>query len=184
MNRLTALLILVLIIGCREKKQDSTKAYFSVVEFLQGEADKMDTSHYTLTKIETTNNVSDTSVIPNKDFRKYASDFLNLPDISAKNKREDYEESNNYDEDLQSVLLTYTPKNNQEEITRETMILQPNEVGNTDVKTILVNRIVPGKDSTIEKELTWHVGHRFQVVTKTSRGNEPEKISTLVISWQ
>ena len=184
MNRLTALLILVLIIGCREKKRDSSKAYFSVVEFLHGEIARMDTSHYTITKIETSNDISDTTVIPKKDFRKYANDFLTLPDISSDEKHEFYDESNTYDEDLKSVLLTYIPKNDQEQIRRETLILQPNEVGNSDVKTILVNRFMPGKDSTVEKELTWHVGRRFQVVTKTSRGNEPEKISTLVIAWQ
>jgi len=184
MNRLTALLILLLLIGCREKKRDSTKAYFSVVEFLHGEISHMDTSHFTITKIETANGLSDTTIIPNRDFRKYANDFLTLPDISSEDKHELYDESNNYDEDLKSVLLTYIPKNDQEEIKRETLILQPNEVGNTDVKTILVNRFMPGKDSTVEKELTWHVGRRFQVVTKTSRGNEPEKIRTLVISWQ
>jgi len=184
MNRLIPFLIVVLAIGCREKKRDSTKAYFSVVEFLQGETKKMDTVRRSITKIETANGKSDTTLIPSKDFRKYANDFLTLPDISSDDKHEKYEESNNYDPDLKSVLLTYMPKNDEEQIRRETVILVPNEVGPSDVKTILVNRIMTEKESTIEKELTWHVGHRFQVVTKTSKGNEPEQIKTLVISWQ
>jgi hypothetical protein len=184
MNRLTTCLIILLFFGCRDKKRDSEKSYFSVVEFLQSEARQMDTAHYTILKIETADGRTDTTTIPAKDFRKYANDFLSLPDISSDNRHKDYEETNVYDEDLKSVLLTYMPKNDKEQIRRETVILTPNEVGPSDVKTILVNRIIPGKNETVEKELTWHVDHRFQVVTKTTRGNEPEKISTMVITWK
>src|SRR4051812_8720733 len=184
MNRLIILIFVLILFGCHNKKRDTAKAYFSVVEFLQGEARKMDTSHYTLTKIETMNGISDTVTIPRKDFRKYADDFLTLPDIGSDDKHDKYEESNTYDADLKSVLLNYIPKDDKEEIRRQTIILQPNEVGNSEVKTILVNRIIVGRDSTVEKDLIWHVGHRFQAVTKTTRDNEPEKIRMRVISWQ
>ena len=118
MNRLIILFFLLILFGCHNKKRDTAKAYFSVVEFLQGEARKMDTSHYTLTKIETMNGISDTETIPTKDFRKYADDFLTLPDIGSDDKHDKYEESNSYDDDLKSVLLNYIPKDDKEEIRR------------------------------------------------------------------
>ena len=40
------------------------------------------------------------------------------------------------------------------------------------------------KDSTVVKNLTWHIDKRFQIVTKINKAGQPEKITTTVISWQ
>ncbi len=184
MKRWTVIILLLTIVACKQKPRDSTENYFSALSFLQAQIKKIDTTRYTFTKIEVQDSISDTSVIQQQDFRKYANDFLTLPDISSENNRDHYDESNTYDEDLNNVLLTYTPKNEKEEIRRETIMLEPNESGESKVKTILINRIMVGKDSIVEKEMAWHVDKRFQIVTKITKGNQPENIKTRVVQWE
>jgi hypothetical protein len=62
--------------------------------------------------------------------------------------------------------------------------MEPDETGNTHVKTILVTTVQGNEDSTVEKNLTWHIDKRFQVVTKTSKNGQRENISTVIITWE
>lgn len=184
MNRWLALLTLTLLLACGHKKKDSTENYFSAISFLKVQVKQMDTTRYIYTKIESVGTVSDTTVISNQEFKKYANDFLTLPDISSDENYDDYEESNSYDDDLKIVLLTYSPKNNEAEIRRQTVMLEPNEFGESKVRTILINTITVQKNVTIEKEMTWHVNKRLLIVTKTTMDNKPETMKTVLIRWE
>jgi hypothetical protein len=96
---------------------------------------------------------------------------------------DDYTEVNDFDEILNNVLLIYTAKNSEDEVRSETIMMEPDEEGNTHVKTILATTVNSKKDSTVEKNLTWHVNKRFQIVSKQSKPNQPEKISTVMVNW-
>lgn len=185
MNRLLiSLLFIVCIVSCKNKKLDSTKAYFSVVDYLQGEVKKTDTLPLHFTKITSANGTSDTSNITKEEFHKYAMEFLDIPDIASPRKMDDYTETNDFDEILNNVLLMYAAKKQEDKVRNETIMMEPDDLGNTHVKTILVNTLAVDNDSTIGKNMTWHVGKRFQIVTKVNKSNEPEKISTVVIAWE
>lgn len=185
MNKfLTSLLFVACLISCKNKKLDSTKAYFSIVDYIGGEIKKMDTLPLHFIKITTTGNISDTISITKKEFYKYAKEFTGIPDIASRSKMNDYDEANDFDEVLNNVLLMYTAKNQQDEVRSETIMMQPDDQGNTHVKTILATTLQADKDSGIEKNLTWHIDKRFQVVTKVNKPNQPEKITTVVISWK
>lgn len=185
MNKIFVCLILVTsIISCKNKKLDSTKAYFSVIDYLKGEVKKMDTLPLHFTKITTVDSTSDTVEITKKEFHQYADVFLKLPDISSKSKMDDYTEVNDFDEILNNVLLIYTAKNPEDEIRSETIMMEPNEDGTTHVKTILATAVSSEKDSTTEKNLTWHIDKRLQIVTKVSKPNQPEKINTVMVNWE
>lgn len=182
------LLICVVVAGsflsCKNKKPDSTKAYFSVIDYLQGEVKKTDTIPLGFIKITTTDSTSDTSTVSKEEFHKYAKEFLAIPDIASADKTDDYTETNDFDEILNNVLLMYTAKKQEDEVRNETIMLQPDDMGNTQVKTILVTTVKIEKDSTIEKNMTWHIDKRFQIVTKINKPGQPENISTVVISWE
>src|SRR6059058_4397880 len=162
-------ILLLALVCCKHKKKDKNEnkgPYFSVVSFIQSQVKHVDTSLYRITKIESSDSTSDTTIIARESFRGVAHDFLDLPDITSAKQKENYDESSLFDEVLNNVLLTYTAKNPDDEIRRETVMLEPDESGNSQVKTIIVNQMISAKDSTVEKDLTWHVDRRFQVVTK------------------
>lgn len=185
MNKLLiGLLCIGCFFSCKNKHLDSTKAYFSVVDYLNGEVKKMDSLPLHFTKITTPDSSADTMTISRKEFHQYAKEFLDLPDISSSSKMDDYSETNDFDDILNNVLLIYTAKKPEDEVRSETIMMQPDDEGNTYVKTILVTAISNTKDSTIEKNMTWHIDKRFQIVTKVSKHNRPETISTVMVSWE
>lgn len=185
MNKLFVFLFLAsCFLSCKNKKLDSTKAYFSVIDYLKGEVKKMDSLPLHFSKITRVDSTSDTVEITKREFHQYADTFLGLPDISSRSKMDDYTEVNDFDEILNNVLLIYTAKNPEDEVRNETIIMEPNEDGTTNVKTILATVVNSEKDSTIEKNLTWHIDKRLQIVTKLSKPNQPETINTVMINWE
>jgi len=184
MNKLVCGLLILGLISCKNKKYDSTRAYFSVTDFLSSQVKHMDSLPLNFTKIVTVDSTSDSSKISKDEFHKYAKEFVDIPDISSSDKMDDYKETNDFDETLNNVLLIYTPKSQDQEVQNETIMMEPDELGNTHVKTILVHTIQNEKDSSIEKNMTWHIDKRFQIVTKINKANQPEKISTVVVKWE
>lgn len=172
-------------LSCKSKKLDSTKAYFSVVDYLKDEVKKTDTLPLHFKKIIQLDSTSpDTAAITKEEFHQYAKEFFNIPDIASTSKMDDYTETNDFDEILNNVLLIYTAKKPDDEVRNETIMMQPDDEGNTHVKTLLVHTIKSDKDSTVEKNMTWHIDKRFQIVTKTTKPNQPEKINMVIVSWE
>jgi len=185
MNKfLIGFLFIGYLFSCNNKKLDSTKAYFSVVDYLKAEVKKMDTIPLKFKKITNATSSSDTTMITKEVFQQYAKEFLNIPDIAAAEKMDDYSEVNDFDEILNNVLLIYTAKKQDDVVRNETIMMQPDDMGNTHVKTILVSTLQTDTDPTVEKNMTWHIDKRFQIVTKTTNQGQPEKISTVIISWE
>lgn len=185
MNKLLiCLLATIVFLSCKNKKLDSSKAYFSVVDYIRTEIKKMDTLPLHFTKITTVDSTSDTIPITKKEFHQYADEFLNLPNIASVEEMNDYTETNDFDEILNNVLLIYSAKKPDDEVRSETIMMQPDDEGNTHVKTILATTVTNSKDSTLEKDLTWHIGERYQIVTKVGKPNQAENISTVVVSWE
>jgi hypothetical protein len=185
MNKLLiVLLVAISFVACKSKKLDSTRAYFSIVDYLKAEVKNMDTMPLHFTKITTVDSTSDTSKITRDEFHKYAQEFLNIPDIASPDKMDDYTESNDFDELLNNVLLMYSGKKEDDVVKNETVMMQPDESGNTHVKTLLIHTLDHENDTAVEKEMTWHIEERFQIVTKTRKPNQPEKITTVAISWE
>jgi hypothetical protein len=185
MNKIViGLLFICFFTSCKNKKLDSTKAYFSVVDYLRAEVKKMDTLPLRFKKITTVGDRSDTSIITKEEFHNYAKEFLDLPDIASVGKMDDYTETNDFDEILSNVLLIYTAKEPEDEVRNETVMMQPDEQGNTHVKTIIVTAVKNKGTAGVEKNMTWHIDKRFQIVTKTNQQDQPEKISTTLVSWE
>jgi hypothetical protein len=177
-------LITCFFISCKNKKLDSTKAYFSVIDYLKAEVKKTDSLPVHFKKITIASGRSDTGLITKDEFHNYANEFLNLPDIASAKRMDDYAETSDFDEILNNVLLIYTAKEPEDEVRNETIMMDPDEQGNTHVKTIIITAVKNDEKESIEKNMTWHIDKRFQIVTKTNQQGQPEKINTTVVSWE
>jgi hypothetical protein len=179
------LFLLPLFFACKHRNPNaSNEPYFSAVSFIGGQVHKVDSTLGGIMKVETVNGHVDSSYIKREDFRKYAADFLQLPDISTSKWKDDYEESNMYDDELKSAILTYTTREKANQVRREDVIIQPNNsTGNSDVRTIVVDQLLPSGDSTVEKHLVWQADQRFLVVTKVERPGRPENVRKLEVIW-
>ncbi len=183
MNKCLLFLLTIFILSCKSKKDDEDKSFFPVLSFIKSQVAEVDTSVYPILKIVTIDGLSDTVYIKREDFRKYASDFLTMPDISAKKWNDDYEETKLYDEDLKRVILNYMPKDVNEEIRRQEVMIEPGQQSEDEVRTILIERTTTNEDSTVQKNMLWQVDKHFQVVTVANKKNQPEKTEKLRVVW-
>jgi hypothetical protein len=186
MNKLLFGAVCIICICCnhQKQKQGDDVTYFPVVSFLKGQARHIDTSLYRIVKIETIDSTTTTTYIKREEFKKYAKDFLELPDISSDKWKEDYEETRMFDDALNNVILTYTTTERENTVRREDVMLEPtNASGNSEVKNIIVNTFQLEDDSTIEKNMVWYVNRRFIIVTKVQKKDQPEKIKKLEVIW-
>jgi hypothetical protein len=182
----------ILLIGCliitglcckQNKKSNKSDTFFPVISFLKSQVAHVDTSLYRLIRIDITDSLQDTVRIKRGEFRDLAKDFLETPDITDKSLKKKYKEDKSYDESLDRVILTYTPNENNMEVLREEVIISPNTSEGDQVKSIIIERMIDGKDSSILKRLLWQVNKSFQVVTLIQKLNQPEITQTFKVTW-
>ncbi len=176
-------LVACLSIGCQQKKKEKkdTSKYFPVLSYLQSQVKHLDTSLFRFSKIETG---LDTVIINRSEIRKYAKDFLEVPDITKSEYGSDYRETNMYDSSLGMVVMSYLADDEDLDYPRQEVQVIPSFGGNDQVKTIYIEKVEEEGKTTIEKKMIWEVNQYFQVRTITHKPNEPEKIHDLKIIWQ
>jgi hypothetical protein len=187
MTRVFYCLFLCLLLACKGEKKEphnDDQNFFDVNGFLKSQVAQVDTSLYRIIKMETDGNRTDTTFIPREEFRKYAVDFTSLPDIASKELKDGYTSSKMVDTLLQRVIYSYTAAEDDLEIRREDITIDPRIGSTSEIKTIFIHRIADNSDSTVDKKLLWEVNRRFVVITTTSKENEPERIKKLEVRWQ
>jgi hypothetical protein len=174
---------LLIIFSCKNKneKQDSV---FPILSFIKSQVAHVDTSLYQIMKIEIRDSLSDTTYIKREEFRPLAADFLALPDLTDDKYAAQYEVSKFFDQTLNRIVISYTPRNKDLAIQREEVNITPDESGNDNVKTIFIDWISAAGDSTVHKKLLWEVDQGFQVTTLVDKTGQPEKITTRKVNWQ
>lgn len=183
MNKWFLMALVAGLAACKSKAKSEDVTFFPVRSFLQSQVAHVDTSLYRITKVVTVDSTADTTYINREDFRREAKDFLSIPDIASEDLKDDYTEAELYDESLQSVILSYTPKDPDAEILREEVIIQPGGGSADKVKTIYIDQLTRHGNNTIRKNLLWHVDRRFQVTTMTRRPNGSEIVEKVQVIW-
>jgi HD superfamily phosphohydrolase len=176
----------IILISCNNKsaeKEEENTEFFPVISFLKSQTAHVDTSLYNIIKIVTANNVSDTVYLKREQFRDNAKEFLTLPDLSGKNLKKKYTETEMYDEELKAVILNYSPNKGEGEIRRQEVLITPNEHTGDEVKSIFIDRLLDSKDSTVQKRMTWNVNKDFQIITIISKPDGSERVETLKVIW-
>ena len=176
---------LVLLFSCKseEKEEGRDSGFFPVLTYLKSQVAQVDTSVYSIIKITTVGNQSDTTYIKREDFRKEAADFLSIPDITQKKLKKDYKETELYDESLQSVILSYMPTEDDAEIRRQEVIIEPHQAETDQVKSIFIDRVMEQGKAIVRKNMLWQVDRRFQVVTITQNSDGSEQIEKRQVIW-
>lgn len=170
--------------ACKNKKKnENAESFFPVLSFLQSQVRGIDTSLYRIVRLEKQDGQSNTTYISRNDFRSVAAPFLNLPDISAGDLKDDYEESKIFEQASNQVILTYTTNEKDNEIQREDVILGPGTNEFDKVETIIIHQMKNAGDSTVIRNMVWYVDKRFTIVTKTQKANGPEKVNTVEVVW-
>src|SRR6476620_103984 len=173
MNKLiVAFLFSLVLVSCKnkaEKKKDIPMAdFFPVKDYINGQVARLDTSSYSFHKIETVDGVSDTTTIRNNEVKQYAKDFIELPDISSKEIKDDYEINHLYDEELEAFAFTFTTKEDHP-IKSEHVVVEPmpNAEGKNEIKSIFVDMWQTNADAAVRKNLFWEANKSFQITTTT-----------------
>ncbi len=172
-------------VACSGKDSASSDetAFFPVLSFLKSQVAHIDTSVYTITQVTRRGSEMDTAYVKREDFEKTAHDFLSIPDITAKKLRKKYTESRLYDETLGKVVITYTPTDENLEIIRQDVIIQPGTGSGDQVETIYIERLLNDDDSTVQKKMTWEVNKGFQIRSIIQKENTPERVENVAVTW-
>jgi hypothetical protein len=187
MNKWLLLLPLVLLLACGDKKEEQetadNSAFLPVASILRGQIKDVDTSLYNIMKIETKNNVPETTHIRRDEFKKYAADFLALPDLTQKKWKGDYEEANYFDASLESFIHSYTARDEDLETRKQEVLTTQTPDGELHIKTIMADTFKEEKGETIRKNMIWHLDKRFQVITTRQKKNGTEEVEKLQVIW-
>jgi hypothetical protein len=179
---------LLLIAACKspEKKDDNQNTKVTpVLSFIQGQVAQIDTSLFAIKKIEILDSThTDTIDISRNEFRAQAKDFLEIPDISLEKYKNQYEESQNYDQDLKLISFLTLPKTTAStDIQKQEVIIKPDSEGGK-IKTIYIDREIANKDSSVTKKMIWQVDEYFQVLTLKQFPGKPETSHILKVTWK
>jgi hypothetical protein len=126
---------------------------------------------------------SDTFYYKREQFRELASDFLRLPDIASPDYDGRYKEESQFDETLNSVILTYLPVEPEKETIQRMQVMIPpdNQVGK--ISSISIDYTVNSRDSSVLKRMLWQVDKSFQITTIRQLPGQPETTSTYKVIW-
>lgn len=176
----------MLLICCKQKEKadgDDDK-FISVNSYLKAQVAEMDSSLATIMAIRKLDTVStDTTYLKREDFKIYANEFLQLPDISSSKLKDDYSATNMYDDLLNAYVFTYTTTDQKNEIKKEDVIVDPTEAGESNIRAINIDKWQTHGDSTVHKNMLWETGKRFLIITKVAKPSQPERISTVEVKW-
>jgi len=185
-NYFILILPIIFISSCGQKKPQEDKKFISVLSLIEKQVAHVDTSLYSIMKIEITDSLhSDTTYIPREEFRMAAKDFLDIPDLSVKKIANLYkEEPAQYDELMNRVIITYLPIDpKKEEIKKQELLVTPNTPTGDNVNNVIITRVISNKDSFLQKNMLWQMDKSFQVITTTQKPGKPEIIKTIKVSW-
>ncbi|HEU4472754.1 MAG TPA: hypothetical protein VFR58_16785 [Flavisolibacter sp.] len=188
MNRLPFIsLFLVLLLSCSSKKKKTPKDsahYFPVLPFLMSQAQQIDSAMYGFILIRTQGNRRDTMDISREDARRYANDFISIPDLRDSKHGSDYAELSTFDSVVGKVLISYTAEEQGLELNRQDVTIVPGFGQEDRIETVYLEKIIEDDDSTVEKKMLWETGKYFQIRTIVQKKNTPDRVENLKVAWK
>jgi len=181
------LLVCLSVINCKRKADpgESKETFFPVLSFIKSQVAHIDTSLYSIKKIDLTDTSHfDTVYVPRDQFKGLAKDFLSIPDIAEKKYATRYTEEKIFDETLNRVIISYKPQNmEKEEVQKQEILITPDPSGDK-VSSIIIDYIISNKDSFLMKRMLWETDKSFQVTTTAQKPGKPETTSILKVTWE
>jgi hypothetical protein len=181
-----ALAALFTLLSCGDgEKESSTADYIPVLAFIQSQVAHVDSSLYSIVKLTIHDSTrTDTEYVRREDFRKVASDFLAIPDLTDSRIGKDYEQVRHYDESLNRVIVSYTPKNpDKADIQRQEVLITPGTAEGDKITSIIIERIRGDRNGYFQQNLLWRTDRSFQVVTMEKKPGQPETSRNVKVIW-
>lgn len=190
MKKLIYFIIITTVLACnnqaeqqQDKDQTPQKAeIFPVNSFFASQVHWVDSLQLPVFKYMTYDNKTDSVLISLNEFRILANEFME-PDITRPSLSRYYKETGFADQSIPSVTLNYSTTNKDLKIQRMDVVINPDPVLNDKVKSIYIEKIVNGSDSSILKKLYWKANKHFQIITFTQSSNQQAIISRLKVVW-
>ncbi len=177
---------LLLAAACKSRKKGPAKNYISIVSLIRQNVAHVDTSLYSIMKVENTDTLHyDTTYIPREKFAEAAKMFLEIPDLSDPEVAERYlEQPAVHDEMLNRVIITYVPLHpDKEEFKKQEILATPVPGADAKINNIIVVREISNRDSFFQQKMLWQMNKSFQVVTTTQKPGKPEIQRTTKVTW-
>lgn len=187
MEKILALLIVVLITGCnqsgtKEEKKEGAADIFPVTSFIEGQIHLVDSFQVPTLKYITVNGKTDTSLISISEFKQIAQEFLH-PDINDPSLSKYYKETNFADQSIKGVTFNYSTDNKDLEIQRVDVIVSASAVMNDKVRSIYIEKQNRSGDTTVYKKLYWRADRNFQIISTSQVDEQPPLISVTKVEW-
>ena len=178
-----AALAVILIFGCKGKKDEKRDPPISAISIIKGQLNKLDSSMYAFIKLEKNGNRMDTTFLRREDIRRLADPFLSLPDIADKKIYKKYDEERLIDAQQATLSITSTLKESETaEVLKQMLIVDLSEAGNGRVQSIFIETYKKLADTTIEQKLFWEIDKYFTILTE--KGERQEKSQFVKVQWQ
>ena len=178
-----ALIPVILIVSCKDKKDENRDPAISAISIIKGQLNKLDSSLYAFIKLEKNGNKMDTTYLKREEIRKLADPFLSLPDIADKKNQNKYDEERLIDAQQATLSITSTLKDSETaEVLKQMLIVDLSEAGNGKVQSIFIETYKKLADTTIEQKLFWEIDKYFTILIE--KGERQEKSEFVKVQWQ
>lgn len=176
-------LAVILIISCKDKKNENRDLPISAISIIRGQLNKLDSSLYAFIKLEKNGNKMDTTFLKREEIRKLADPFLSLPDIAEKESYKKYDEERLIDAQQETLSITSTLKDSETaEIQKQMLIIDLSDASSGKVQSIFIETYKKLADTTIEQKLFWEIDKYFTILTE--KGERQEKSEFVKVQWQ
>lgn len=157
-----------------DQSKDDTdgKAFYPVGNYILSQLAYIDSMPLAVIKYTIIDSATDTSIMEKKEFRHIAAAFM-TPDISLPELRSQYEEHSFIDATLGTITLTYIARNDNLPLRKADILLDQE---NTGVKTVYIEKIIPGADSSVVKKMLWVANQNCQITTLVQKEGQPEHV--------
>lgn len=181
-----AFLFAALLPSCRQKEEQTTGKFISVVALIRAEVDHVDTSLFSIVKTVIYDSLrTDTIHIPREEFSNEARDFLEIPDLADKKVAKRYKgDPPRYDESIGRVIFKYTPVNpEKEEVKSQELLATPVPGADAKINNVIIIREINNRDSFLQKKLLWQMNKSFQIITTSQKPGKPEVTTITKVAW-
>lgn len=170
------LFVWVVCIGCKNAAETEAKNFIDVSGYLKGQLAYLDTVPYAFLKLTLTDTVySDSVYITKKEVNEMANLFL-VKDLEKKELENNFDETSFLDGTLNTLTLTYQPKNTSAMIQRVDVYVNP------ETEQIAKIYIVRKNDLAIQ-QLLWKHNSSFTLITSTADKQNIQKAKTEKVIW-
>lgn len=165
----------------QQTKKDSIEehTFFPVTEYILGELAQIDSLPVTPLKIISIDGKDDSIWMKKENIRVFAEPFLH-PEIDSTYLNKFYEEKSFLDQTINSITLTYDPKNNSADFKTVTVYINPQ---NNKVTRIYMIKEITGNTGRETVQLTWNAYHWCKITTITEQGNNQPKVKEEKMIW-